>query len=136
MRAAQLGDVFGTSMYRKIYPRFGGRLTGIIEYPISPEFFRVKERLVRWITNTPQKRYIVHELQAEPWEPESLGKTPLDEQMRVFGPEYFLDTIEFAKHTGFDEYYLWGAEWWYWMKTKQGISDYWDIAKSTFGKER
>ncbi|MBI2055204.1 MAG: EamA family transporter [Candidatus Sungbacteria bacterium] len=130
IRAARLGDVFGTSMYRKIYPRFGGRLTGTIEYPISPEFFRVKERFVRWFINEPEKRFIVHELQAEPWEPESLGKVPLDEQMRVFSPEYFSDTIDFAKRTGFDEYYLWGAEWWYWMKTKQSVSDYWNIAKA------
>jgi len=43
----------------------------------------------------------------------------------------FDEIIDFAKKTGFDEQYLWGAEWWYWMKT-QGNDEYWNHAKELF----
>ena len=70
------------------------------------------------------------ELQGEPWFPTSLARTPYEAQLREFSPEYFRDTIDFAKAAGFDEYYLWGAEWWLWMKEKHGDSRYWDLAKT------
>lgn len=129
-RAAKSGDVFGTTMYRKVYPRFIGPLFGIVEYPIGPGYFRVKGRFIRWWNGTPDTRFIVSELQGEPWFPTSLARTPYEAQLREFSPEYFRDTIDFAKAAGFDEYYLWGAEWWLWMKEKHGDSRYWDLAKT------
>ena len=30
------------------------------------------------------------------------------------------------------EFYLWGAEWWYWMKEKQNKPEIWDEAKKLF----
>jgi len=30
--------------------------------------------------------------------------------------EQFKKNIEFAQKTGFDTIYLWGAEWWHWLK--------------------
>ena len=41
------------------------------------------------------------------------------------------ETVEFANETGFDEIYLWGAEWWYFMK-EQGQPQYWDYARELF----
>ena len=43
----------------------------------------------------------------------------------------FNEMIDFASKTGFDQQYLWGAEWWYWMK-EQGYSEHWEIAKKLF----
>ena len=40
--------------------------------------------------------------------------------------------IEFAEKTGFDKFYLWGAEWWYWLKEKQGRPEIWDEARAVF----
>jgi len=136
VRVARQGDIFGTSIYRKIYPRFGGSITGVFQYPIAPEFFRVKERFVRWIDSIPDKKFIVHELQAEPWSHLSLNETLYQEQLQLFSPAYFRDTIDYAEQAGFDEYYLWGAEWWYWMKEKHGNSAYWDIARDMFRDHR
>lgn len=130
-KAARSGDVFGTTMYRKVYPRFIGPLFGVIEYPIAPGYFRLKERVVRWLNRDPEKRFIVSELQAEPWGPGVLlYELDPEEQVRLFSPEYFRDTIEYAKAAGFDEYYLWGAEWWWFMKEKHDDSRYWDLAKT------
>lgn len=132
VRAAGYGDIFGTTMYRKVYPRFIGPVFGIIEYPLTPAYFRLKEKFVRYWDGIPQKPFLVSELQAEPWSPEPLVSTPVELQLETFSPAYFIDTIRYAEAAGFEEYYLWGAEWWYWMKTEKGVPDYWDIAKKVF----
>ena len=130
--AANLGDVFGTTMYRRVYPKIIGPIFGLIDYPITPNYFRLKETVIRQFTNKPDQQYIVIELQGEPWSPKYLNITPIDWQLKNFSPQYFSETIDFAKATGFETYYLWGAEWWYWMKEEQGHSEYWDIARELF----
>jgi len=37
--------------------------------------------------------------------------------------------IDFAKRTGFNEIYVWGVEWWYWMKTVHHDARYWNYAQ-------
>ena len=49
--------------------------------------------------------------------------------------EKFQENIEFAKKTGLDKIYLWGAEWWYWLKEKQSEPKIWQGAKKLFGTE-
>ncbi len=54
----------------------------------------------------------------------------------IFLPQDFLEqfkaNIDFAKKTGLKEFYLWGSEWWYWMKKKQNRPAIWDQAKKIF----
>jgi len=50
----------------------------------------------------------------------------------MFSPAYFADTIEYAKRAGFEEYYLWGAEWWWWMKEVNGTDEYWNYARQLY----
>lgn len=126
--AAQRGDVFGTTMYRRVYDK----VFGAIDYNLPPEFFRLKEKLARAATRDSNKRYIVAELGAEPWLLHQLYETTVQDQLKVFDLSYFKDTVSYAKAAGFDEYYLWGAEWWYWMKEKQGDSTFWDFAETVF----
>ena len=38
-------------------------------------------------------------------------------------------TVEYASRTGFDEIYLWGVEWWYWLREKQGDGRFWRLGK-------
>ncbi len=133
-KAAREGDVFGTTMYRQVYPRFIGPLLGPIEYPIGPSYFRIKERLVRRINNDFDKKFIVIELQGEPWGKVLLPDLPVDEQYQLYSPDYFRDTIHYALNTGFEEYYWWGVEWWYWMKVRQGDTRYWEIAQDLFAQ--
>lgn len=129
-RTARHGDIFGTSLYRKAYPRFIGPALGVIEYPFTPNFFRIKERFTRLLIDDSQKPFVVIELQGEVWGPEEILKLSLEEQMKIFGPAYFQETIAYAKETGFEDYYLWGAEWWYWLRTRHGESRFWEIAKA------
>ena len=123
--AARRGNVFGTTMYRRVY----NELFGFIEYPIGPGFFRAKERIIRFLIQNYEKKFLVIELGMEPWLPRALRDASLEEQFRVFDFPFFQDSIGFAKDAGFDAYYLWGAEWWYWMKIKHNDPRFWEEAK-------
>jgi len=131
-KAAKLGDIFGTTMYRNVYNNFLGKFIGNINYPIGPNYFKLKEKVIRFLINDYDKKFVVIELQAEPWSHIQLQNLPYKEQMRLFSFDYFTDTIKYAKETGFDEYYLWGAEWWYWIKEKHNDSRFWEYAKTIF----
>ncbi len=121
-RAAKRGDIFGSTLYRYVW----NRIFGYITYPLPPSFFRLKQGLLKLFVG--QKPIIVVELQAEPWTPRALVDIPLDEQFTHFNPERFRAVLQYIKGTGFDTFYFWGVEWWYWLKTK-GNSEMWDMAK-------
>ena len=124
--AASRGDVFGTTLYRKIWSaRFG-----YVTYPIGPNFFLFKEWLARLLTN--QKNFMVIELQAEPWVPGSLTDISLDEQWKTMDEKKLLENVDYARRVGFQEVYLWGAEWWYWLKEKKDTPAVWNAAREIF----
>lgn len=77
------------------------------------------------------KKTIISELQAEPWAKEALNATAVDKQLELFSVSDFADNINVAKGTGFDQAYLWGVEWWYFMK-QQGYPEYLKFAKRLF----
>jgi hypothetical protein len=124
--AAARGDQFGTTMYRDIWSKKFGYIT----YPIGPNFFLFKEMVVRLLTN--QTHFMVIELQAEPWANGWIVDTPLSEQSRTMDEHKLVANIEYAKQVGFPEIYLWGAEWWYWMKVEKHSPAVWDTAKQYF----
>jgi hypothetical protein len=127
IQAARFGDVVGTTMYRKVWFH---QLEAYISYPFPPIFYARKAKIIEKLFN---KEVINVELQAEPWGPKLLYDSPLSEQEKTMNLEQFRKNIEFAKQTGFKEFYLWGAEWWYWMKEKQEQPEIWQEAKKLFG---
>ncbi len=122
--SAKRGDIFGTTMYRYVWHKW----LGSYKYPIPPEFFRVKEKIVRLFVGQ-QKPFVVIELQGEPWNQAQIYETPLDKQLELMSFDRFKETIDYAKKTGFSEYYLWGAEWWHYLK-QNGHPEYWEYVKS------
>ena len=126
VRALRRGDVFGTTMYRIIYKEPIGYFT----YPVPPSFFRLKRALTEIFAG--KRRMMVIELQAEPWGPKPIPQMEIEEQYISFDPDRFRDTIVYASRSGFDEFYLWGVEWWYWLRVKKNEPEMWDIAKELF----
>jgi hypothetical protein len=122
--AAGRGDIFGTTMYRVIYST---KVGGYYKYPLPPRFFWLKANIVHLFY--PNKPIINTELQAEPWGPKLIYDLPLGEQEKSMSLSQFNENIEYAKQTGFPEVYLWGVEWWYWLKTKHANPDFWEAAK-------
>ena len=126
IQAAKLGDIVGTTMYRKVWFR---QLEVYVTYPLRPVFYARKAEIIEKLFG---KEVICVELQAEPWGPELLYTSPLSEQEKTMNLEQFQKNIEFARRTGFDRFYLWGAEWWYWMKEKQEQPAIWQEAERLF----
>ncbi len=123
LQPAARADIFGTTMYRIIWSKY----FGYVRYTLlTPRFFWFKANLVRLAY--PNKPIIVSELQAEPWGPEPITSMSLEEQFKSLNLEQFRDNIRYAREVGFPEAYLWGAEWWLWMKDKQGHPEFWNEA--------
>ena len=125
-QAAHRGDQFGTTMYRHIHKKGYGYFT----YPLGPNFFIAKEWLVRLLTH--QENFSVIELQAEPWASGWVAGVPLSEQFLTMDEAKLRENVEYAQRVGFPEIYLWGAEWWYWLKEKQRYPAVWDTARELF----
>lgn len=123
LKVSSLADVLGISMYRITWNDYFGHFI----YPITPRFYQNKSLYARLFVD----KVIVSELQAEPWGRMSLWDFSVDEQLQIFGPAEFRDNVKFARETGFDEVYLWGAEWWYWLHDR-GDERMWEEAKKVF----
>ena len=101
-------------------------------YPLTPGFYSLKSDFFRSIFAPNNQKTIIVELQSEPWIPSNNPvNTALSKQIEIFSVSEMKETVEFANETGFDEIYLWGAEWWYFMK-EQGQPQYWDYARELF----
>ncbi|MFA5766530.1 MAG: hypothetical protein WC919_01225 [Candidatus Paceibacterota bacterium] len=124
--AAKYGDVVGVTMYKKVWVH---QINRYITYPFPSVFYHRKAEIVRKVFG---KEVIGVELQAEPWGPKLLYDSPLEEQEKTMNLNQFKYNIEFAKNTGISEFYLWGAEWWYWMKEKQNDSAIWEESRKLF----
>ncbi|MCX6760108.1 MAG: beta-galactosidase [Candidatus Nealsonbacteria bacterium] len=125
-RPAGLGDIVGVTMYKKVWSNEWKRYFSV---PLPPAFYWRKANLVKRVFN---KDVICVELQAEPWVPNQLYDSTVEEEMKTMDFSQFKYNIEFAKSTGLDSFYLWGAEWWYQMKEKQNRPEFWDEAKKLF----
>ncbi len=126
-RAAALGDVLGISMYRVTWNSFWG----YFYYPLPPLHYQKKAELIASLVD----EVIVSELQVEPWVPATVLTTPLDEQYRSMDLKRMRNNIRFAEHTGFSEVYVWGVEWWYWLRERHGVEDFWNEGRAVFTDE-
>lgn len=124
VEAAKRSDIFGTTLYRIIHKE----PYGYIKYPLGPSFFRIKAWVARIFAN--QENIIISELQAEPWGPGWFPDMTLEEQYKSMSPKKLEEIAAYARRTKFQEAYLWGAEWWYWLKVKSNNQEMWETAKS------
>lgn len=125
LNAARAGDIAGITMYRRVY---FSELGIYVDYLLPPAFYAFKAELVGLLF---KKKVICVELQAEPW---AIGQKydggANDAETMDIGR--FRKNVAFARSTGLDEFYLWGGEWWYWMKTKKNRPEFWEEAKALF----
>jgi len=126
--ASKRADVFGTTMYREVITKKYGSW----KYPIGPNFFKMKKNFIRIFDG--QKNIKVIELQGEPWLDGWTTGFPLRDQFESMNAEKLKENIEFAKKTGIRDIYLWGAEWWYWLKVNRDHPELWNEAKILFNE--
>jgi hypothetical protein len=79
------------------------------------------------------KPFWLTEMQAEPW---------ADIDLRLISPEHpspnltvanFEQSLDYARRSGADRVYLWGAEWWLYEKVHFGDSTWWDLGRAAIG---
>ncbi|OGL87905.1 hypothetical protein A3I42_00230 [Candidatus Uhrbacteria bacterium RIFCSPLOWO2_02_FULL_49_11] len=116
-------DILGVSLYRVVWNQY----LGYFHWPLPASYYRKKAELSLGRV----KDVVITEVQLEPWAGEPIIGVPISEQRRTFDQERFHDTIEYARETGLRQIYLWGAEWWYWMKS-EGYPEYWEGARRVF----
>jgi hypothetical protein len=129
LKAAKNGDIVGITMYRNIWATIYKDFSFYFESYLTPFFYHRRAEIVKLFYG---KEVICGELQAEPWTHKNFMSTPLLEQEKTMNLNQFKKNIEFAKNTGIKEFYLWGAEWWYWLKTTQGKPEIWNESKNLF----
>ncbi len=128
VRAARRADVFGTTMYRNVYKEGWGYYV----YPVGPRFFRFKYGLISLFAE--QKNAIVAELQAEPWIQGWTVDATLEEQFKSMNEKKLRENVTYARQVGFPEIYLWGVEWWYWLKVEKNYPVLWNTAQELFNE--
>lgn len=119
------GDIFGTSVYVHFWNPDLGQFRTIL----PPFAYRVKENILALIYG--HKPTFLIELSAEPWLIAPIATVPIDVQFTRMDLEKFEDILQYAKDTRYDTQYLWGAEWWYWLKT-HGHNEMWERGQELY----
>ncbi len=127
--AARIGDIVGTTMYRKVWVHITDKYGFYFEFPMPPISYWLKSRLIEKLFG---KRVINVELQAESWVRDVSADISLKEQEQTMDLNQFKKNIDYAKQTGFDEFYFWGTEWWFWLKETQHNPEIWNTARELF----
>jgi len=128
-RAANIGDIVGTTMYRKVwFDIFNGYGFYVTSF-LPPQTYGLKAQIIKQVFG---KEVINVELQAEPWTHAYVSETSIREQQKTMDLSAFKANIDYAKNSGLEEFYFWGAEWWYWMKETQNMPEIWKEAKELF----
>lgn len=121
IRGAQYADILGISLYRTVWNEY----FGFFHWPLPSWYYRKKAELT---LNQTLQDVIISEIQLEPWTNVPMVELPIKEQRNILSQAQFKSTIQYARDTGFSELYLWGIEWWYYMKL-HGHPEYWDEGK-------
>lgn len=132
--SSKMGDYLGISMYRKVWFDLFGMLTQnsfALKYPLGPSFYKIKAFLL----GIPVEKIKATEVQAEPWGPVRNYILRDEEVNKTMSKEDFIAIFEFTKESGFEEFHLWGVEWWYHMKKEHGNTFYWDTAISKINQK-
>jgi hypothetical protein len=119
-------DQWAISVYKRVWDKTITRR--YFEYPIPAWYYAF---LAGWTELTRGRPVFIHELQTEAWTPEKYGgtkETPVQEQYKSMNAEMLKDRFAYGEATGMRSFYVWGVEWWYWLKVKKNEPAIWNTA--------
>lgn len=125
-------DKWAISVYKRVWDKTITRR--YFEYPIPAWYYAFRAGFTEL---TRQRSVFIHELQTEAWTPDGFGGTkesPVSEQFKSMNAEMLVDRIEYGKATGMRAMYVWGVEWWYWLKEVKNEPAIWNAAKTEVEK--
>lgn len=126
-RAYRRGDVFGTSVYLYLW----NEATGPFRSFLPPSVYRAKGALLQLLFG--YKEIFLIELSLEPWLNKPITEASMETQLTRMNPEKFDEILAYARETRFGRQYLWGAEWWYWLKL-HGDDRMWERARALYAQ--
>ncbi len=126
--AYKRGDIFGTS----VYVHFWNPELGQFRTLLPSWIYRVKANYNALVYG--DKPTFLIELSAEPWLVAPVATVPIETQFTRMDLDKFNDILKYAEDTRFDQQYLWGAEWWYWLNEK-GYPEMWEKGKELYREQ-
>ena len=120
-------DQFAVSIYKRVWDKTATKR--YFEYPYPPWFY---SSLAGYGELVSGKSMVIHELQTEAWLPKGYKMNQVNdipEMTKSVDAERLDSRIQYGLDTGIKEIYLWGPEWWYWLK-QNGHPELWDVAKT------
>lgn len=125
--AAKKGDIFGTTMYRVVAASNGS----VVSYDWLPlGWYRARAKFF----GLTRDQFFISELQAEPWIDGNITSTSLETQFKTMDITRMKKNLLEAEHAGASRAYLWGVEWWYWLKHEKNDHSFVDVAKEFIGR--
>ena len=116
------GDLFGSTFY--VY--LANETVGGFKTIVNHNFYNAKRVLMTMLHG--KKPVYLIETSMEPWLTKPIPEVPIEEQLVYMNIERLSETIESASKVRFDEQYLWGVEWWYYLR-ENGHPEIWDFLK-------
>jgi hypothetical protein len=126
-----IGDKIGFSVYKQADGNILGLHFNWRFFYVPPGWHSLRAYAINKLHPSP---VFIHELQAEPWGPDSIANLTKVQQEAIFSPTSIKTNVVYAQKTGIHEMYLWGAEWWYWRIHEYGDTRYWESANEVFGR--
>ena len=120
-------DILGQSMYprRNVDFLWFERVVNIMELgPLMPNYAH-QSRTAR----ETGKQFWVTELQGEPWTDGDSRLISPEEPSGNLSPEAFKENVIYARKTGAERIYLWGAEWWLYQSDQFGDDRWLEAAR-------
>lgn len=122
---ATFTDTVGVSLYKVIAKKGIGN----IRYPLPAAFYRWRADY-----NKKTDSLFISELQGEPWTVRSITEVSKEEFYEQMNARVLREHVDFAVATGFDRIWIWGIEWWYWLKTQHNNPTLWEAARELFNE--
>lgn len=122
-------DLFGVAVYKRVWDKTATKR--YFEYPYPPWFYGALAGAGEIVSGKPM---IIHELQMEPWLPDT-GQyamnsiASLKEQDKSLDAPRLKERFKYAEDTGIRTIDTWGAEWWYWRKVVANDPSLWEVAR-------
>lgn len=122
-------EFFGFSMYRIVH----NNVFGYFVYPQNGIYNWWKAALIETYRGT---TVTIHELQGEAWGSKGNEELSWEEARQSMNPDQLRDNIAYARETRIKKMYLWGTEWWYYLKVKQNNPQMWETAQSIIAESQ
>ncbi|MCB9834480.1 hypothetical protein H6792_00400 [Candidatus Nomurabacteria bacterium] len=120
-----IGDQVGFSIYFQAHFDLFGR-TNSWQFILPSYWHTIRAGLVGLVD---RREVFVHEFQLEPWGDKPISEMTIEQQLGYIDSDEVGSRLRYLGKTGIKEAYLWGGEWWYYLKTR-GEDSVWEAFRA------